>query len=127
MTIAIVGLDPINDQQGATAVEFAIIAPLFIALTVGLFNLCLLMFAISSMHFAVEGAARCASVNTTTCPNSSAIRAEAAARYYGPQVSQTFTYAVAACGNSVTSSGTFVLYAGIAQFTIPLSATACFP
>ena len=56
-----------RDQQGTTAVEFGIIAPVLIALLVGTMGLCVALFLIGSLHFAVEDGARCASVKTTIC------------------------------------------------------------
>jgi Flp pilus assembly protein TadG len=56
----------LNDQ-GTTAVEFAIVAPVLIALLVGTIALCVGLFLIGSLHYAVEEGARCASVKTTIC------------------------------------------------------------
>jgi len=50
---------------GATAVEFAIVAPLFLAMMVGVFELSRAMWIKSSMQYAVEEAARYALVNTS--------------------------------------------------------------
>jgi Flp pilus assembly protein TadG len=116
-----------RDRRGASAIEFAILAPAFIALTVGVLNLALMLFTLSSMHYATEAAARCASVQTTLCTGPSAIQTEAANRYYGPQLGQVFTYAAAGCGNRVTGTVTYVLNAGVYQWSVPLSATSCFP
>ena len=55
------------DEQGTTAVEFAIIAPVFIALLIGTMVLCVALLLVGSLHFAVEDGARCASVKTTIC------------------------------------------------------------
>ena len=116
-----------RDQQGTTAVEFAIVAPVFIALLIGTLALCVAFFLIGSMHFAVEDAARCASVNTAVCADSPTTVAYAKSRYYGPNVSPTFTYAAAACGSSVTGTISYSMDVGFRTFTIPVSATACFP
>jgi len=52
--------------RGATAVEFAIVAPLFLAMMVGVFELSRAMWIKASMQFAVEEAARFALVNTSS-------------------------------------------------------------
>jgi hypothetical protein len=80
-----------------------------------------------SLHYAVEQAARCASVNTTVCFTSGAIVSYAQSNYFGPGGSPNFTYAVAACGNSVTASKNYVLDIGLRTFTVEVSAAACFP
>jgi Flp pilus assembly protein TadG len=115
------------DQQGTTAVEFAIIAPVFIAMLVGTMTLSIGLFLIGSLHFAVEDGARCASVKTTICSDAATTVAYTQSRYFGPAVSPTFTYAAAACGNSVSASISYSMNVGFRTFVIPISATACFP
>ena len=117
----------VSDQQGTTAVEFAIIAPVLILLLVGTMALCVALFLIGSLHFAVEEGARCASVKTTVCADAATTVAYTQSRYLGPNVSPAFTYAAAACGNSVTGSITYSMDIGLRTFVIPISATACFP
>ena len=115
------------DRQGTTAVEFAIIAPVFIALLVGTLALCIALFLIGSLHFAVEDGARCASVKTTICSDGPTTVAYTQSRYFGPAVSPTFVFAAAPCGNSVTASISYSMNVGFRTLLIPISATACFP
>jgi len=117
-----------RDQQGTTAVEFGIIAPVLIAMLVGTMALCVALFLIGSLHFAVEDGARCASVKTTVCSDAATTVAYTQSRYFGPPgVTPTFTYAAAACGNSVTASITYSMNVVFKTLVIPISATACFP
>jgi Flp pilus assembly protein TadG len=125
--VRILGTRALNDDRATAAVEFAIVAPAFIGLAVGTFYVCLSLFLTGSLHYAVEQAARCASVNTTVCPNSSAIVTYAQNNYFGPGGTPNFTYAAAACGKSVTATMNYVLDVGLQRFTLPVSATACFP
>jgi len=115
------------DRQGTTAVEFAIVAPVFIALLVGTLALCIALFLIGSLHFAVEDGARCASVKTTICSDGPTTIAYTQSRYFGPNVSPTFVYAAAPCGNSVTATISYSMNVGFRTLLIPISATACFP
>ena len=115
-----------DDARGATAVEFAIVGPLFIALVVGIIYLCMCLFAIGSLHYAVEEGARCASVRTTVCTGDTSIISYAKSRYFGPGL-PTFTYAAAACGNAVTGSLNFGVQLVFEQVTVPITSTACFP
>jgi hypothetical protein len=108
-------------------VEFAIVAPVFIALLVGTLALCVGLLLIGSLHFAVEDGARCASVKTTICSDAASTVAYTQSRYFGPNVSPTFTYAAAACGNSVSASINYSMNVGFRTFVVPISATACFP
>jgi len=117
-----------RDQQGTTAVEFGIIAPVLIAMLLGTMALCVALFLIGSLHFAVEDGARCASVKTTICADGPTTIAYTQSRYLGPSgVTPTFTYAAAACGNSVSASITYSVNVLFKTLVIPISATACFP
>jgi Flp pilus assembly protein TadG len=116
-----------RDRQGTTAVEFAIVAPVFIALLIGTLALCVALFLVGSLHFAVEDGARCASVKTTICSDAAHTVAYTQSRYFGPNLSPTFTYAAATCGNSVSASISYAMNVGFTTYTIPISATACFP
>jgi len=115
------------DEQGTTAVEFAIVAPVFILLVIGLMYSCLALFAVGSLHYAVEEGARCASVRTTVCDNAGTTLSYTKAHYYGPSAAPTFSYVVASCGYSVSGSTNYPMNLGLAKFTVPISATACFP
>jgi Flp pilus assembly protein TadG len=116
-----------RSQEGTTAVEFAIVAPVFLLLILGTIGLCFALFLVGSLHFAVEDGARCASVKTTICSDSATTIAYTQSRYLGPNASPTFTYAAAACGQSVSASVNYSMNIGFTTFVIPISATACFP
>jgi len=96
-------------------------------LLIGTLGLCVALFLIGSLHFAVEDGARCASVKTTICSDAASTVAYTQTRYFGPNVSPNFAYAAAACGNSVTGTISYSMDVGFRRFVIPISATACFP
>ena len=119
-----------RDQNGTTMIEFAIIAPAFILFMIGILYLCMALFMVGSLHYAVEDGARCASIRnglTQACKDETGILAYTQSRYFGPSSSPTFTYSQAACGNSVSANANLVMNLGFAQFTVPVTATACFP
>jgi Flp pilus assembly pilin Flp len=117
-----------SNNRGTTAVEYALIAPVFIGLIVSAFYFYMVLFLIGSLHYAVEEGARCASVRTLQCSDNSAIVSYTNSQYFGPSVSPTFTYtANLPCGNSVNGSANFVANLGLKTVTIPISASACFP
>jgi Flp pilus assembly protein TadG len=116
-----------SEDRGTTAVEFAIVAPMIVMLLVGITSLSLMLFAIGSMHFAVEDASRCASARPTQCSSPSAIVAYAQSRYSGALASPVFTFTAAPCGNKVDGTVTFNFDVGMYQQSVPLSATSCFP
>ena len=119
-----------RNQEGTTAVEFAIIAPIFILIVLGTIGLCFALFLVGSLHFAVEDGARCASVKSDICPDQTTTIAYTQSRYLGPNVSPTFTTVAGACGlgsNSVTGTVNYSMNIGPRTFVIPITATACFP
>ncbi len=116
-----------TEEGATTAVEFAIVAPVFIFMLVGILYVCLALFAVGSLYYAVEEGARCASIAGSNCSNPTAIVAYTKSRYFGPSSSPVFTYKVAACGNSVSASANYVMDLAFKQFTVPINAAACFP
>lgn len=109
-----------NSQSGATAVEFAIIAPLFLAFILGIIHLSFLALTVGSLNYSVEKGARCAALTTVAnCPADS--------YYFAPGDTPVFTYSGAACGTSLTGEVTYSLNVLVYQASIPLRASACFP
>jgi len=113
-------------NKGAVAVEFALISPALIMLIVGTLYVGLAMYAATGLHNAAEAAARCYSVNSSRCGTAAATQTYALNYYYGTGT-PTFTASIAACGHQVSATSNFVLSAGLKTWSIPLSATACFP
>ncbi len=112
---------------GTTAVEFALVLPCFLALTVGTVNACIALYANSALHFAVDDAARCMSVKTNVCDNAADTQTYAAGNYNGPAISPSFVATTTSCGNQVTGTVTYQLNAIVTNLSVPLSATACYP
>jgi Flp pilus assembly protein TadG len=114
---------------GATAVEFALTAPVFFAIIFGLIDAGLMLWTQLGLQHATELAARCASVNKTICPDASATKNYAAAQVFGLTVpSSVFSASQVACGNRVSASFSFGLIGG--YYGVPLitlTAAACFP
>ena len=122
-----------HDNRGGTAVEFALLAPAFLTMLIGTVMMAMMMFSNSSLHFAVQAAARCASVKTTVCTNAASTTAFAATTYFGATSAPSFTCTgrtcggTAACGNKVTGQISFTFEVGMARYVTPLRADACFP
>jgi Flp pilus assembly protein TadG len=127
MKMRLPGTGAWRDDRGVAAVEFAMVAPLFIMLAVGTFYVCMCLFLTGSLHYAVEQAARCKSIKTTVCTDGASTVTYAQNNYFGPGGTPNFTYVAAACGNQVNATMNYAWNIGIRQFTLPVSATACFP
>jgi Flp pilus assembly protein TadG len=116
----------LSNNEGASAVEFALVLPAFLMLVVGGFYLAILGFTMSSMRYATQAAARCASVQTTVCTNNTTTAAYAASKFQGSG-SATFTSSTATCGHLVSGTMIYGLATGITTINVPLTARACFP
>lgn len=117
-----------QNEDGGGAAEFAIVVIPFSALIFAIIHICLMFYAYQNLHFAVEGAARCSSVmSTTTCNSTGAVQTYATGLYKGPNISASFAPSTAPCGNTVTGTGSYTLNAVLVRTSVPLSATACFP
>lgn len=116
------------DRSGATALEFALCAPAFFMLVMGIVELGLLVWMQLALQQGVEAAARCASINKTTCANASKIQAYAVDQSVGlsPPAS-TFTVTTPSCGNMVQASYTPTYLPSFPIPTQTLTAQACFP
>ena len=115
------------NERGTAAVEFAIVGPIFLSLTVGMIYVCMLLFSMASMQYAVEEGARCASVKTTVCTSNAATVTYTQNAYYGPLISPTFTSTSTGCGHQVHGTATFSLNTVVRTISVPLVANACFP
>jgi Flp pilus assembly protein TadG len=118
-----------GESGGATAVEFAFTAPLFLALIFGILQAGLALWTQFGLENAVEAAARCSSVSPTTCSSASTIATYAAANTLGVAIPKSsFAYSKPSCGNQVAGTYTYnylTHYFGASAVT--LSAQACFP
>jgi Flp pilus assembly protein TadG len=119
-----------RDEGGATALEFALLAPVFFALVFGVVALGMLFWTQVGLQHGVEMAARCASVNTMLCPNNNAgaITNYAMQQALGLSLPpSTFTYSTPACGNQVSGSYSFQFPTILNLSPLTVTAQSCFP
>ena len=121
------GLSP--DESGTSAVEMALVFPIFLGFLFGIINIALALWTQGSLYYAAEAAARCASVNATTCGSAAAIQTYALNQYLGqPLATNPFSYSASGCGHTVSASYTYSLSIPLfLTLSLPLSATACYP
>lgn len=112
-------------ERGMMAAEFAVLFPILVSTLLGIIWASLLTYSAASLHYAVEGAARCYSVEGQ-CNSASAAQSYAQGRYYGANV-PTFIASTPACGHQVSGTVNVAFSLALASWKIPLSATACFP
>ena len=126
-------LSLLSCERGATALEFAVLAPVFFAMIFGIIDISRVAWTLGSLHYAAESAARYASLHFDSSgnpPATSTVETYAAQVYYGESGSTTFqyTYSATGCDNTVTASDTYSLSIPfVGSWSLPLAATACFP
>jgi len=113
-----------RNPSGASAAEFALVAPVFFALTIGAINLCILLYMNSRLQFSVDDAARCASLAYNPC----APTTRAASNFGFASMGPTFTASTpAGCqGTQVVGNVTYTLNAVVTTIAVPISASSCF-
>jgi Flp pilus assembly protein TadG len=121
----------VSETRGGSAVEFAVVAPLFFGLVFGVIHFSFVVFAQTTLNSAVEAAARCVSVGSD-CTNSTTTTNYAAAHYQGPNIGQVFAYSApttGTCANMKMVSATATYNVNVVFTTIPisLSAQSCYP
>jgi len=117
-----------QDSCGASALEFALTAPVFFLFIFGIIEFGLLFWTQLGLQHGTEMAARCASVNPALCPTTNAITSYAAQQAFGLSLpAQTFTYSTPVCGNQVAASYAFQFPQILNLSPLTLTAQACFP
>lgn len=121
-----------RNREGAAAVEFALTAPAFFAMLVGVIECGLLLWTQIGLQHGAEMAARCASINATLCGTTSAVQQYAAQQAFGLNPpSATFTAdpsPASGCGYKVSASYAFnFLTEYFPNPTVTISAQSCFP
>jgi Flp pilus assembly protein TadG len=117
------------DTRGAVGVEFALVSTALFLTLFGAIEFSRMIWTESSLNFAVQEAARCASVTPTICGTSAKIASYASGLVSAAAVpSSAFTAATAACGHKVSASFPFTFIAtGMFTAAPTLTASACFP
>jgi Flp pilus assembly protein TadG len=118
------------------AVEFALVLPMMLGLILGIYEFGQAVWTQGMLDYAVEQAARCASVNAVTCSTSAEIKTFASQQTVPLNLPTTvFSATTPACGNLVTASyvfsflGTMPLIKGTALFptSVTLTSSSCYP
>ena len=117
------------DRRGGMAVEFALVMPIFALLLFGIVEFGQVLWTQSALHFAVEEAARCATVDAANCGSVSAVQSFAVSRAAGLGLQNSvFSLTNPACGNQVSASYPFpFVMATLFPYSITLTAQSCFP
>ena len=119
----------IASRSGSTAVEFALVSLALFTVLYGSLEFCRMVWTQAALNFAVQEAARCASVTPAICGASAQITAYAAkeiAPAYVP--ASAFAASTSTCGHLVTASFVYpFVVTGLMPSAPTLAASACFP
>ncbi|HYM04783.1 MAG TPA: TadE/TadG family type IV pilus assembly protein [Stellaceae bacterium] len=116
-----------RDASGATAVQFAFILPMFVVVIFGIIESGRVMWLQNALSFAVEGAARCAAIDTKNCGTAAQVKSWAASQSGATFPTSTFSLSTAACGKLVTANYGVNLLIPEVTPALTLTAQACHP
>jgi len=115
-------------EGGNTAVEFGMVAPILFMAIIGGMQMSTALWKQNALNYAVEQAARCASIDANNCGSPTKVQSYAATLSGAGFASSVFTVAAPACGNQVTATYPYVLNIPlVGQYSFNLSATSCYP
>ncbi|MBV9527190.1 TadE/TadG family type IV pilus assembly protein [Sphingomonas sp.] len=116
-----------RDEQGATAVEFALLSTAFLGLMFAGIYASMMGFTAASLQSATESAARCRAMSVT-CTDATTTQNFAATKFYKiTGNAPTFVSTTDTCGNKVTGSMNFTMFYIVGSKTVSISSAACFP
>lgn len=119
----------LRGERGSVAVEYGIILPALLMLTLGIVDMGRLIWTQTTLDRAVEAAARCGAINEIQCGTAAQVQSYAVGEAYGLTVeTSAFTVSTQACGVEVVANYAFQLVIPwVARTELPLKATACYP
>jgi len=122
-------------RGGGTAVEFALACPVLLLALLGVIEFGRVLWTQNALHYAVEQAARCSALNSSSCNSTTATQNYAASvsglSFANPS-SVFSTSQNAACGTGITgtlvsASYPFQFATSLFNYSLTLTAQACYP
>jgi Flp pilus assembly protein TadG len=116
-----------EDRRGNTAVQFAFVAPAVCLFLFGIIETGQAMWLQNLLNYSVAEAARCASINTSTCGTAAQIQSYAVSESGNSFSTSVFSVSTPSCGNQVSGSYPMTLNLVTMSLPVTLTAQACFP
>jgi Flp pilus assembly protein TadG len=116
-----------REDAGNLSIELGLLAPVMILFIFAVAEGGHLLWTVNALHYSVEEAARCASIDKTNCNTATQIQSFAAGRSGAGFPSSAFTATVVSCGNRVSASYSMPLNIPFMPHSISLSAQSCYP
>jgi Flp pilus assembly protein TadG len=117
----------LRDLRGSTGSEFALILAPLVLLLFGILEFGRVLYYQNALHYSVQAAARCASIDTTTCSSTTQTQSYAAGISAAGFDSSVFTATAPACGNNVAASYPMTLLIPFVNVSLTLTANYCYP
>jgi Flp pilus assembly protein TadG len=116
-------------NDGTSAIELALLFPVFLLMILGVIEFGRALWTQSALQYAVQVAARCGAVDTTTCSSPNTVVTYAVAQSLPLTVpSADFTASTQTCGSSVSVTYPFdFVVPRLLPYNITLTAQACYP
>ena len=129
------------DRAGVATLEFALVGGLFFLLIIGIVEVGRGLWTMNALNYAVQQAARCASINATDCSNQTSVQTFAIGVSAALVPNTTFTlgqYSDYSCtttttdptlvtAKKVSASYLMKLYVPFVSMQPTLTASSCFP
>lgn len=124
-----IGSRLLASRAGSIATEFALVAPFLLLSLLGVEEFGRLIWTQVTLHYAVEQAARCGAVDSTTCSSSTQIQSFAASQAPGLGLAPAqFTVSTPSCGEEVSASFPFAFVVpNLLPFSVTVGAQSCYP
>jgi Flp pilus assembly pilin Flp len=116
-----------RDERGVAAIEFAMTVPILLVAMLGIIEFGRVLWTQNALHYAVEQAARCASIDTTTCSSSGTTQSFASTASGITFPPAVFAVSSQPCGNQVIATYSFPFLTSLVSYNLTLSAQSCFP
>jgi len=118
-----------REDGGTSAIEFALVFPVFILMVLGIFEFSRALWTRSLLNYAVQTAARCGAVDTATCGSTNDTITYAVQNSSPLTIPNSdFTASTQSCGSQVTVAFPFTfIVPQLFPFDITLAAQACYP
>jgi len=131
----------LSDRAGVATLEFALVGGLFFLLIIGIVEVGRGLWTMNALNYAVQQAARCASINATDCSNQTSVQTFAIGVSAALVPNTTFTlgqYSDYSCtttttdptlvtAKKVSASYLMNLYVPFVSMHPTLTASSCFP
>jgi len=116
-----------RNRFGGIADEFALVATPLVLLLLGTMEVGRGLWIQNALNYSVEGAARCASIDSNNCSTSAQIKSYAAGLAGAGFATSVFTPSTPSCGNQVSASYPMSIDIPFASVSITLTARSCYP